>query len=199
MKWLFEIDPSKRRTNGLKAPLRNIVDKPLYKLVERFCETIYVRADHYIVPNTLTTASLLVRLYGIVSFQEDSRKTAGACFALGYFLDCADGFYARKYNKCTPIGCIYDHLNDIITCSIYAIIAIRKKMWGTILLLCLLVVFTINQILHDEECVQDRTPFFEFICTRLCMFKIFETNDFIYLFGTSTWVVLVSLAIMFEK
>jgi phosphatidylglycerophosphate synthase len=35
-------------------------------------------------------------------------------FAYFYFLDCVDGFIARKYEKVTRLGDVLDHVSDVL-------------------------------------------------------------------------------------
>lgn len=195
---MFCIDPTKHRTDGLKVPLKNIFDKNLYKSIEPLCSFIHEHADHDIIPNVITTASLLVRVYGLFALDRNRKLVASLCFFGGYYLDCVDGFYARKYNKCTPFGCAYDHFNDIVTCMFFGVVAWRKKMHVTVIMLILLTFFTANQIMCDEAVFSNKTHFFDLICTRLNSFKLFNSDEFVKYFGTTTWILLVSLAILIE-
>lgn len=196
---MFNIDKTKFRSNGLKVPLKNFLDKRLYATIDPLCRAVNTYSDHDMIPNVFTTISLGIRLYGLYALYRDNKITASICFFAGYYFDCADGYYARKYNKCTPFGCVYDHLNDITTCLLYGIVAWRKKMYITVIMLILLTLFTVNQIMCDEAMFSNKTPFFELICTVFEKLKFFNSDEeFVKYFGTTTWIVMVSMAILIE-
>lgn len=205
---LFSIDASKARADGLKIPLVNIFDVhivgPLLKL---HAEYIHTHFDHYLVPDILTICSLLIRTFGLVCFHLDSapgfnirhnRIVAALCFLAGYYFDCLDGFYARKYNKCTMFGCWLDHLNDIVTTLLFFVLAFVKKMWLTASLMCLMFIFVANQVLVEEESFDDHTEFFGLAMQCLGYFRLFKGRDFMKFFGTSSWFLIVAFSIAFE-
>jgi len=65
-------------------------------------------------PNMLTTVSLICNINSAILFFYDNRELAVLMFLIGYYFDCADGFYARKYNMETEFGDYYDHFNDML-------------------------------------------------------------------------------------
>lgn len=205
---LFSIDSTKARADGLKIPLVNIIDIHLLgPLIKLHAEYIHKHFDHYLVPNALTLCSLLVRTFGLVCLYLDSapgynlrhnRIVAALCFLVGYYFDCLDGFYARKYNKCTMFGCWLDHLNDIVTTTLFFVLIIVKKMWISASLMCLLFLFVANQVLIEEESFNDHTEFFGIAMKCLACFRVFRGQDFMKFFGTSTWFLIVALSIALE-
>lgn len=208
---LFSIDPSKARADGLKIPAINIVDKTIIvPLISEHAALINCYFDCYIVPNAITICSLLVRTVGLVclyyddnaSFVSASRRVkriiAAACFFAGYYLDCLDGFYARKYNKCTMFGCWLDHINDIVTSLAFYVLVIAKKMWTTAALMTIMFIFVVNQVLIEEEMFDNHTEFFGLVMCYVSQFRIFDTPDFLEWFGTSSWFLIVAFAIAIE-
>ncbi|TXH07021.1 MAG: CDP-alcohol phosphatidyltransferase family protein [Candidatus Moraniibacteriota bacterium] len=209
---LFAIDETKARADGLKMPLVNIVDELLLMPLIRWqAAQIYQHFDNYFVPDTLTLCSILVRLTGLACLFYDAepqflpgvgrrakRLIAGASFMVGYYFDCFDGYYARKYNKCTMFGCWLDHLNDITMCGAYFVLALRKKMWLSAALMAIMLVFVVNQVLLEEEAFGNHTEFFNLVTRLAAPFRLFRTSAFMRYFGTSSWFLVVACALALE-
>lgn len=225
--YLFAIDESKYRANGLKIPHVNIFDKHVFHksmiyharlLNEHVATTTDINCY---IPNALTTCSLLVRLFGLACLAYDSSSTffitcprflkrynmsnlrfrrilAGICFFLGYYFDCLDGFYARKYNACTLFGCWFDHLNDIITTCAFFALFIYKKMFVTSFFMIVMGFFVLNQVIIEEESFNNYTDFFALVVEALSCFRLFNNNEFMRYFGTTSWFIFIAIMMMFE-
>jgi phosphatidylglycerophosphate synthase len=64
-------------------------------------------------PNILTTYSLFFGCVSAYFFYNSYNTIAVILFMLAYYFDCADGFFARKYNLATEFGDMYDHISDV--------------------------------------------------------------------------------------
>ena len=104
-------------------------------------------------PNHLTTVSLALTLVGLFLYTRGYILLGVALNALGYFFDCADGNYARRYEMTTKFGDYYDHFSDmlklvlttVLICSIP--IAARHRPTANLIkgaLLLLLVLATVH-------------------------------------------------------
>lgn len=70
-------------------------------------------------PNQITTLSNIMSLLGLLAMYTKSAYTFIVFSSLGYFLDCMDGHFARKYDQCSVLGDYYDHVSDWILISIF--------------------------------------------------------------------------------
>lgn len=110
------------KTYGKKIPDK--YESPIDSLLSNFTETLnpFYFAMGF-TPNTLTTLSIIFTLVGLYIYQKSKPKTTfvvvGAIFYfIGYYFDCADGNFARKYNMLSEFGDYYDHISDCIKISI---------------------------------------------------------------------------------
>lgn len=216
--WLFEIDRAKHRPTGLKMPVINFLDRsalvPSLERCANFVSSIEgsfeTSLTNCLVPNIITGCSLIVRAFGIVCLWLDSeprflsssrrakRVLAALSFLTGYFLDCLDGYYARKYNKCTLFGCWFDHLNDILSSVIFFGLVLYKRMYICAALMVVMFVFVINQILFEEEAFGDCTDFFRLVVDCAAHFRLFHDPEFMRWFGTTSWFALIALVMAIE-
>ena len=65
-----------------------------------------------LTPNHITTISLICNVLSAILLYYDKKYMSALMFIIGYYFDCADGFYARKYEMVTTFGDYYDHIND---------------------------------------------------------------------------------------
>lgn len=65
-------------------------------------------------PNMITTIGTMFGILSVYCVYMDKYIPAFIFFWLSYFLDCLDGFYARKYKLYSKFGDYYDHIRDII-------------------------------------------------------------------------------------
>jgi len=79
------------------------------------------------VPNLITLGALgtgLAAARHIACDGRRARRRAAALFLVSYFLDCADGLYARKYNSTSRFGDALDHVCDVVKT-----IALAAALW----------------------------------------------------------------------
>lgn len=205
---LFEVDHSKARSNGLKSPLENLIEKnviyPLIdamsKITNKFVNQISIFSINiqYWIPNFYTFCSFTSRAIGLAALFYDKYKIAAFGFLIGYLFDCLDGYYARKYDQCTNFGCYFDHINDIIMTLLLFVISIHKRMYLTSLLIVFLGLFSVNQAIYDENHFNNSSPFFNFVVNKFENIHLLD-KSFIPLFGTSTWVMLVFFSIFVKQ
>lgn len=194
--YLFSIDHSKARSNGLKVASENIFDKYLiYPLVEIVSSNVHARISmlDYYIPNLFTFFSFVSRAVGIYALLYDNYKLAAVGFLVGYWFDCADGFYARKYDTCTNFGCLFDHTNDFVMFVLLAFVCMSKNMHTTVVLILFMAFFSLNEIAWTESEFNCPTAYFDVLCKMSNNFHILD-KSFIKYFGTSTWAFIVALS-----
>ena len=114
----------KQRTGRKISPdYENPIDNVLIQISDWVCPALY-EAPFGVTPNMLTTMSNLFSILGLYFFYNEAGFKYFLCIWMGYFFDCLDGHFARKYDMCTVFGDYYDHISDLI---IHAILFI---VWG---------------------------------------------------------------------
>lgn len=103
----------------------NPVDIQIIKGVDKAMPYMY-RARF--TPNQITTLSMLVRLMSAILLYNGYGLPAAACYFVGYWLDCADGYFARRYKTESVLGDFYDHTVDVMTTAIILYVMYLKGL-----------------------------------------------------------------------
>lgn len=92
------------------------LDNPVENLFLDGSEFIspYLRQLHF-TPNMITTLSNIFSLAAIYCVYRRNFVVAAVLWIIGFFFDCADGYYARKYKMVSEFGDLYDHMSDVFT------------------------------------------------------------------------------------
>jgi len=146
---------------------RKIADKfenPIDSILIYVCEFMgkYLKKLNIITPNMITTTSLVVSLLGVNCIYNKKYKLGAILYFLGYFFDCLDGNYARKYNMVSEFGDLYDHLSDMIKtiALIIVILNLNIKYNTKILFLFVHILFFITMLIHlgcQEKIINSRS------------------------------------------
>jgi phosphatidylglycerophosphate synthase len=67
---------------------------------------------------------------------------------IGYYFDCADGFYARKYDMVTTFGDYYDHINDQLKILLILIVMYSKSKCKFFSILPIIAALTLLSLMH---------------------------------------------------
>ncbi len=65
-------------------------------------------------PNLLTLIGVIFRIWSIWSLFNGNKLFFLIGGIIGYYFDCLDGHFARRYDMCTQFGDIFDHLSDTL-------------------------------------------------------------------------------------
>ena len=159
--------------NKIKKEYRNPIDNilidfsdPLGKILIKYpC----------ITPNVITTFSLISSLTGTYFIHNGCYKVGSILAFVGYFFDCLDGNFARKYDMVTDFGDMYDHFTDVIThiLLIYVLLksSLKKKTKILFTVLSLLgVLFTGIHMGCEEKITNEKRgnkflSFTKFLCS----------------------------------
>jgi phosphatidylglycerophosphate synthase len=123
---------------------------------------IFSFVDNYLyklnfTPNMLTFISLVLSLIGIYYIYNKYYRIGAILIFVGYFFDCADGNFARKYNMVTKNGDYFDHISDISKITILYIIILTSKLKYTnkIIFMIVNIIFIILFNIHMgcQECI----------------------------------------------
>ena len=99
--------------------LENPIDNVMYALADRTSPFFH---DTGHTPNTLTTYSAIFGVGALWALFEKRFWVFATLWTLAYFFDCADGYFARKYNMASKNGDLYDHIKDKIVLAGWAAI-----------------------------------------------------------------------------
>lgn len=91
----------------------NPIDNLLIEISECVSPLLYSLC---ITPNMITIASLIIGLYAayLITRKRHNKILIVSLIFVSYWLDCLDGFHARKYNLTSDFGDILDHVCDFI-------------------------------------------------------------------------------------
>jgi phosphatidylglycerophosphate synthase len=135
--------------NGLKIPpkFENPIDNVLIYICNNL-NTIFFQLK--ITPNILTTFSLLITLGGIYLISNKNFKVGSVLIFIGYFFDCSDGNFARKYNMVSKFGDYYDHISDVFKILLLVLILYKLKLKknNKLILLIIAIVFILLLGIH---------------------------------------------------
>ena len=97
--------------NKLHTQYEGPIDIPLLHLSAGLLPLAY-RTGH--TPNILTTYSFISGVLAVLALWHRRAATFACLWTAGYFFDCMDGQFARKYNMVTRLGDLYDHATDLL-------------------------------------------------------------------------------------
>ena len=94
------------------------------------CEPVSAAIRKHIpkmTPNIITVFGTAIGLLAIYFLQKENYMVALVLFWFSYYIDCLDGYYARKYDMITKLGDYLDHVRDVLI-GITVIIVIYLKL-----------------------------------------------------------------------
>jgi phosphatidylglycerophosphate synthase len=159
-------------------------------------------------PNGITTISLIFGLLAIWSLWKGHIWYFSILYFISYFFDCVDGHFARKYNKVTKLGDLYDHVKDaVIAILLIVVVYIRNRnrcsiqIWIPVFVI--FIIFTILGFTHlgCQEKIYDTDESRTLnIGKQLCSSDPEQKIKWTRFFGMGTWVVvMISCVIILEK
>jgi len=112
-------------------------------------------------PNQITTIGNIFRILAIYYLIVGSYRIAAVLYFIGYFFDCMDGYYARKYKMTSHYGDLYDHISDIVLNIVFLYILVRidfqykSLIFGIILIMLIMMLIQMGneEILYNKKSV----------------------------------------------
>jgi hypothetical protein len=124
----------------------NPIDNILYDLADRISPFFY-KTGH--TPNVITTYSFIFGLASVYYLSKGNIIYFSWLFAISYFFDCCDGFYARKYKMTSKFGDLYDHYTDIAIGFMILYLVFKKYNKNiTPQLILLFIIFTVMLMVY---------------------------------------------------
>jgi len=65
-----------------------------------------------VTPNMITTVGNVFRGLSVYFLYSGRKELFLILYVVGYYFDCLDGHFARRYNMCSKFGDFYDHISD---------------------------------------------------------------------------------------
>lgn len=192
--------------NGRKiiSDFENPIDNILITICEHVSTFLYNNIN-FITPNIITTISLILSCIAIYLIYHKYYKIGAILYFIGYFFDCLDGYYARKYSMITKIGDYYDHISDIIKyiLLLYIIIISNLKYKTKLYIIIIIVILTILSLIHlGLQELNIKNEFKDFISVLNILNKInFDKEYIIYskYVGTGTVYLVIFILTFFLK
>lgn len=103
----------------IESHLENPIDDLFLICCECMCPIVHF---FRLTPNHITTISNIFSLIGIYYLHTQNPIKTFGFMVSGYFLDCLDGHYARKYKMCSTFGDYYDHISDILILIVFCFV-----------------------------------------------------------------------------
>ena len=121
------------------------IDALLYDIAEKL-SPMFKRYN--LTPNHITTIANIVRGLSLVMFYKKHYKVSAVLYIIGYYFDCMDGYFARRYNMTTKFGDLYDHISDVVIHLILLWLLLRIKFRYKTNILTLLALLLIGAFTH---------------------------------------------------
>lgn len=139
----------------ISTDIEGPIDNFIIDIVDHFSE--YYKDLNY-TPNVLTTYSLFFGILSSMLFYFNYNLLAASTFMIAYYFDCADGFYARKYDMVTKFGDMYDHVADVCKIMLIYIIMYIKNEQKFIMIFPIIFILTLSSLAHlgCQEMIYDK-------------------------------------------
>lgn len=107
---------------------RHPIDNIFYSIIKIISPKLNNITSSTLIPNIITFISLILSLISLYLFYKNkSLLLSSLLLFIGYFFDCWDGYYARKYNMVSKFGDYFDHISDLSKFILFIFILYNKK------------------------------------------------------------------------
>ena len=169
------------------------VDNVIIDIASHYSDT-YKKQGY--TPNMLTTISLIFGLMSAFLFYKSYNVLASIMFIIAYYYDCADGFFARKYDMTTELGDMYDHISDLSKILIIFSIMYCKNKEKFITFLPIMAIPFVLSLIHlgCQETVYDKdeSPSLHHL-SYTCISKPYKIMKYTRYFSTGTFFIIVAI------
>ena len=182
------------------------IDTFIFKIVDKH---LHIFHNLGMTPNILTTLSIVFGFIAAYQILRDRLWLAAIFWIIGYYFDCADGKFARKYNMVSKFGDLYDHLGDLV--KVIAVLlslfytnkkGITVRQWVFISIIIILGFLQIIHMGYQESIYnkKDESPYLNIIR------KLFVNEEnaekiifYTRYFGCGTWYLFFTILILFWR
>ncbi len=194
----------------LSSKYENPIDNILLYITEKL-NPVYKYLNF--TPNTLTTFSLVFALGGLYIYTKNYIILGPILYFIGYYFDCADGNYARKYNIQSKFGDYYDHIGDLIKVIVFfyiyfsSNIKINTKIYIVIFIILLNILTGLYMVYQEyiynkphESTILNLIPnIIAFDILKINKKNIKKNMKYIRYFGPGTVNLIYTLILIFLK
>jgi phosphatidylglycerophosphate synthase len=135
--------------------LENPFDYKLIQLSEYISTFLYNIKIIKILPNHITIFGIFISIISIYALYKNYYWVSAFLLLFRHFLDCLDGYYARKYKLESKTGDLLDHISDILTYISFTTLIVYKlkkdKRIFAILLIVLMFLISFTQLACQEK------------------------------------------------
>jgi len=176
----------------LPSELDNPIDNFMIFLChEPMMDELYRRG---VTPNIITTVGNIVRALSLYFLFTDSKILFAIFYIIGYYFDCLDGHFARRYKMCTKFGDWYDHVSDIVFwlgiayyLFVFSSLPSSPYFWRTVSILAVFLVLTNVHFGCQQHYIDGKGDFLD-LCQTFC-----GNKEWLYwskYFGSGTFIVI---------
>lgn len=152
------------------------------------------------IPNVITTYSFFFSLLSRWFLWYDNIMGFVIFNHLGYFFDCMDGQFARKYDMVSQFGDIYDHTTDIFV-DVLLFVIIWKKYQHVIPMWCIALIpvaaFMLAMSMGCQQLNYNSQPGNELIDVNRILCPSASSIQWTRFFGAGTWQWFMTMLVVF--
>lgn len=176
-------------------------ENPIDNCLIKLCEPVSnILRKLNITPNQITAVGLSMGLLSFLFIIKKQFYLAFIFFWISYYLDCLDGYYARKYNMVTSFGDYFDHLRDIIVLVLILggiWVNLNKKQRIIYVIILALTSVCMNMHLGCQEKNSNTRKFNHCLGWMQMMCPDKNMIYFSRFFGSGSFILVVSLYILY--
>jgi len=179
---------------------RHPLDNTFYSIIKIISPKLYKITSSLLIPNIITLFSLIISLISLYLFYKNKYLLLSSLLLIfGYFFDCWDGYYARKYNMVSKFGDYFDHISDLLKFILIILILYKKKknniyFFKYIIFITIILITTIIQLGCEEKLYNYSSESYTLQFTKLFCNDISIIKHTKYL-GTASLFILLAVII----
>jgi len=179
---------------------RHPIDNIFYSIIKIISPKLNSITSSSIIPNIITFTSLIFSLISLYLFYKNKYLLLSSSLLIfGYFLDCWDGYYARKYNMVSKFGDYFDHISDLSKFILFIFILYNKKknnkyFFKYITLIIIICISSIIQLGCEEKLYNSSSESYTLQFTKLFC-RDNNIIKFTKYFGTASLFLLLAVII----
>lgn len=179
---------------------RHPIDNIFYSIIKIISPKLNSITSSLLIPNIITLISLIISLISLYLFYKNNfLLLSSSLLIFGYFFDCWDGYYARKYNMVSKFGDYFDHVSDLSKFILFIFILYKKKQnkshfFKYIIFITLICISSIIQLGCEEKLYNSSSESYTLQFTKLFC-RDHNIIRFTKYFGTASLFILLAIII----
>ena len=185
----------------IKREDENPIDNVFIDLCEFISEPVHQLG---FTPNMITFLSLFFGLDAAYCLYTRDYLFACVLWTVSYFLDCLDGFIARKYKQYSKFGDWFDHISDIVKVSVVLLMLYyinSKKFFRIIWIIGFFGILMVSFLgcqekLYDKD-ESESLSMSKYLCPNYYFKDIPATLQYMKYFGCGTFNLVLILCFLY--